>query len=116
MADGVSLQKLIQQVKDELLAGAPAYPLFFIDTVELELAVAITAEGKGSINIQVLELGTGVSNERGHTIKVTMSPILTRDEQRKLLEDDAKMLDGVKRATMAALRKGGSSTLAGEPE
>jgi hypothetical protein len=116
MANGVSLQRLIEQVKDELLSGAPAYPLFFIDTIELELAVTITAEGKGGINIQVLELGSGVSSVRGNIIKVTMSPILTRDEQRKLLEKDTRMLEGVERATLAALRKGGETPLVGESE
>jgi len=122
MAQDISLQALIEKVKDELLAptGGPGYPIFFVDKVELELQVAVTHEKEAGLKISVLQLG-GVeaggttTRERGHTIKVTLSPILSREEQRKLLEEDPRMLEGVQRATQAALRKEGPA-LAGEPE
>jgi hypothetical protein len=117
MSGEISLQTLIDEVKDELLTptGGPGYPVFFVDKVELEIAVAIKAEGSGGLNISVLELGGGASSEQSHTVTVTLSPILTREEQRALLEEDERMLEGVKRATQAALRKGGSG-MVGEPE
>jgi hypothetical protein len=117
MAQDISLQALIEEVKDELLAptGGPGYPVFFVDNVELEVAVTVRADGRGGLNVSVLELGGGVSREQGHTVKVTLSPILSRDEQRALLDEDEHMLDGVRRATQAALRKG-AGELAGEEE
>jgi hypothetical protein len=126
MAQDISLQMLIEQVKDELLAptSGPDYPVFFVDRVELELNVAISREANGGLKISVLsfggvEAGGSTSRERGHTIKVSLSPILSREEQRQLLEEDGRLLAGVRRASQAALRKGGqagSGRLAGEPE
>jgi len=42
----ISLQTLIEKVKDELLAptGGPGYSIFFVDKVELELQVGVTRE------------------------------------------------------------------------
>jgi hypothetical protein len=118
----ISLQALIEKVKDELLApaGGPGYPIFFVDKVELELQVAVTYEKEAGLKISVLQLGGveaggSATRERGHSIKVTLSPILSREEQRKLLGEDQRMLEGVQRATQAALRKG-EPALAGEPE
>lgn len=118
----VSLQALIEKVKDELLTptGGPGYPIFFVDKVELELQVGVRYEAEAGLKISVLqiggaEIGGAGSRERSHTIKVTLSPILSREEQRALLEQDARLLEGVRRATQAALRKG-REALAGEPE
>lgn len=126
MSRDISLQALIEKVKDELLAptGGPDYPVFFVDQVELELQVAVSYEASGGLSISVLSLGEleaggGTSREKGHTIKVTLSPILSREEQRQLIQEDQRMLNGVRRATQAALRKGGQAAgagLAGEPE
>jgi hypothetical protein len=114
MSNEISLQGLIEKVKTELLApaSAPGYPVFFIDKVELELQVNVSAQANGEIGIAVLDFakaGVSASNsqEKSHTIKVTLSPILTREEQRALLEKDEKMMNGVQRATQAALRKTG---------
>jgi hypothetical protein len=122
MAQDISLQSLIEKVKDELLApaGGPGYPIFFVEQVELELQVAVTHAGEAGLQISVLQLGGveaggSVTRERGHTVKITLSPILSREEQRRLLEEDGRMWDGVRRATQAALRKAGVA-LAGEPE
>ena len=122
MAQDVSLQALIEKVKDDLLAptGGPDYPVFFVDKVELELQVAVTQETGGGLKISVLQFGGleasgSVTSERGHTVKVSLSPILSREEQRELLQTDKRMWEGVQQATQAALRKG-SGDLAGEPE
>ena len=122
MSQDISLQTLIEKIKDELLAptDGPGYPVFFVDKVELELQVTVTYEANAGLKVSVLQLGGAEiggsgSDMRGHTIKVTLSPILSREEQRKLLEEDKRMWDGVRRATQAALRKG-RAALAGEPE
>lgn len=116
MSKGVQLNELIEKVKAELLSGAPAYPLFFIEKVELEIGITVTTEGKGNLNVQVLELGGGSAQTNGNIVKVTMSPILSLEEQRALLEKDGPMLDGVKRASLKALRKGAGNYLAGDAE
>lgn len=89
MSQDISLQALIEKVKDELLTptGGPYYPVFFVDKVELEVAVSVEAEGTGGLDISVLELGGGVSREQGHVVTVTLSPILSREEQRALLDE-----------------------------
>ncbi|HEY77465.1 MAG TPA: hypothetical protein G4O00_15015 [Thermoflexia bacterium] len=117
----ISLRALIEKVRDELLApaGGPGYPIFFVDKVELELQVGVSYEAEAGLKISVLqvggvEVGGGGARERTHTVTVTLSPILSREEQRELLEQDPRLLEGVQRATQAALRKG--STLTGEPE
>ena len=122
VSQDISLQMLIEKVKDELLSptNGPGYPVFFVDKVEFELQVTMTYGAEVGLKVSVLQLGGAEiagsgSDERGHTIKVTLSPILSREEQRKLLEEDGRMWDGVRRATQAALRKG-RATLAGEPE
>jgi hypothetical protein len=117
MLQDISLQALVEKVKDELLAptGGPDYPVFFVDKVELEVAVTVKADGRGGLSISVLELSGGVSREQGHTVKVTLSPILSRNEQRALLDEDERMLNGVRRATQAALRKG-ETGMVGESE
>lgn len=122
MRQDISLQTLIQKVKDELLAptGGPDHPIFFVDKVELDLQVAITKEKGGGLNISVLqfagiELGGGTTREQGQNVKVTLSPILSREEQRELMQQDKRLWEGVERATQAALSKR-SSGLAGEQE
>ena len=117
MENELSIQSLIEQIKEELLSGAkgPGYPIFFIEKVELDIAVSINKQASGGINVSVLEIGGNISKDQGHTIKIVLVPILTREEQRDLLEEDKRLLDGVKRTTMASLRKGENEIL-GEPE
>ncbi len=114
MSNEITLQNLIEKVKTELLApaSAPGYPVFFIEKVEIELQVNVSSQANGEIGISVLDYakagaGASKSQEKSHTIKVTLTPILTREEQRALVEKDEKMMSGVQRATQAALRKSG---------
>ena len=117
MIENFSLQAVIAQIKSELLSAtsSPEYPLFLVDKLEVEVAINIKAEGHGGIKIEVLELGGGISREQCNTVKITLSPILSREEQRKLIDQDKRLLDGIERATAGALRKG-DVPLAGEPE
>lgn len=86
----IGLQELIYQIKRELLAPNPAQrakdpdPLFFIDKVELEIAVKVQKEVGGGIKLTVLsvaELSAAgrQSSERGHVVKVSLSPLMDKD-------------------------------------
>lgn len=107
----VTLQSLIEQVKKDLLQGGPEYPLFFVEKVELELQVTASANSDGGVEISLLNIGgvkagEGRTSERGHTIRITLAPILSREEQRGLLAKDERMLNGIQKAAQQALRKG----------
>ena len=114
METEITLQNLITKVKKDLLApsSSPEYPVFFVEKVELELQVNIIAQMNGEIGISILQFGkagtqSSLSQEKNHTIKLTLLPILTREEQRALIEKDNRMMDGIQRSTQAALRKTG---------
>ncbi len=127
MAKEIGLQELIEQVRAELFTplkeGGPEeakferYPLFFVDQVEVEVSVNLTYDAKAGIKITIplfegaAEGGRG--KETGNRIKITLSPILSHEEQRGLLVSEG-LLDGTRKASGKALRKGGP--LAGEEE
>jgi len=122
VTQGISLQKLIDQVKKELLAPthSPDYPLFFVDKVELDLAVAITQGASGEIGISVLDVLSASakkesSQQYGHTIKITLTPILTDEERRILLDKDGRLRKRIEQITATALIKGDDNLL-GSPE
>lgn len=112
-----SLQEVITQIKNELLSAtnSPDYPLFLVDKLEIEVAISIKAEGSGGIKIQVVDLGGSVSREKCNKVTITLSPILSREEQRALIDKDKRLVDGIERASAGALRKG-DITLEGQPE
>ena len=123
MSDKIELQELIYQVKNELLAPNPAQrykdpvPLFYIDKVELEIAVNIQKTRGTGIQITVLnfaELNASASStqEHGHVIKVSLSPFMTREEMFATLstEDQERF-----RKHAQGLAKGNDS-LVGTPE
>lgn len=125
MSVDIDLNDLIDKLKTDLFApyagttqaGKVVYPIFFVDGVEVELAVNIKVEASGGIKIsvpQVAELsGTaGAGGSRSHTMKIKLSPILTREELRDGLDDRA--LKGIQEASQMALRRG--SELAGQEE
>ncbi|MBW4468955.1 MAG: hypothetical protein KME45_00955 [Stenomitos rutilans HA7619-LM2] len=80
---GIGLAELIQQVKQELLTPAESegvdFPLLAVDSVELELQVTVKKEGKGGVKIYVLEVGGGGSRDDVQKVKVTLSPLLTKE-------------------------------------
>ncbi len=96
MSESMGLTELIEKVKQDLLAttdkGAIDAPVFFVDTVELELKVSAKRDTGGGIKIDVLPfipIGAGadmkanVSYENAHTIKVKLSPLY---DKAKILE------------------------------
>jgi hypothetical protein len=121
MSQEISLQELIDQVKKELLAptDSPNYPLFFVDRVELELTVDVTRGNSGEVGISVLEVVSGKagrdsSQQQGHTIRVTLAPILKREEIQALLNKDKRLMQQIGKVSREALIK--SDELEGEPE
>ncbi len=87
----IGIEDVIRQVKLELLAPNPAaqsrdpYPLLAIDKIELEIVTRITRSTDGSIKLSVLdvaEINTGhaSSREQAHVVRVSLSPLLSREE------------------------------------
>jgi hypothetical protein len=84
----IGLDELIQQVKQELLSSVPGKsldaPILFVESVELELKVTVSREGKGGIKIDVLSFGGGeaggtLKREDVHTVKVKLSPLFDKE-------------------------------------
>ncbi len=128
MADELTLQTLINKVKEDLfspyqgaeLEGKSVYPLFFVDEVELELSVGITYSNEAGIKVNILqtvEAGVtgGAEASQTHTMKVKLTPILSRDELRELLDKDTRLMAGIREASRAALTKG-EDDIAGQEE
>lgn len=92
MSQSIGLTELIQQVKQDLMATLPGEsadaPILFVESVELELKVAVRHEGKTGIKIDVLaiggaDVGAGVSQDKTHTVKIKLSPLFDKE---KLME------------------------------
>ena len=84
----IGLAKFIEQVRQELLATSSGnendIPFLSIDSIELELQVTVKNEGKGRIQIYVLELGGGKGRDDVQKVKVTLSPLLNKEQLLKL--------------------------------
>jgi len=116
MSQSIGLTELIQKVKQDLLATVPGEssdaPILFVESVELELKVAVRHEGKTGIKIDVLavggaDVGAGVSQDKTHTVKVKLSPLFDKErlmEFYQTLHPD-KVPSSV-RAALDALMKG----------
>lgn len=115
MSQSIGLADLIQQVKKELLSTVPGEsadtPIMFVESVELELQVAVSREGGGGIKIDVLSFGGAeakgaTSQERSHTVKVKLSPLFDKEklmEFYKTLHSD-KIPSSVKQSLDALLK------------
>lgn len=116
MSQSIGLSELIQKVKQDLLSAVPGEsadaPMLFVESVELELKVAVRHEGTTGIKIDVLAIGGGevggtVSQDKTHTVKVKLSPLFDKErllEFYQTLHPD-KVPSSVKRS-LAALLKG----------
>ena len=82
----LTLSEFIEEVKQELLLQEheSKVPLFSVDEVVLELQVTAQKEGSGGLNIQVVELGAGMSREDVHNVQVTLTPLLSKEERIRL--------------------------------
>lgn len=88
----IGLTELIYQVKRELLQPAEGeedpYPLLVVDEIELEIAIAVTKKGEAGLSIQVLSASGGAERSHADTVRVKLSPILTREERLTELRQD----------------------------
>jgi hypothetical protein len=127
MTKQVTLQELINKVKQDLFTpyqgtdkeGKIIYPIFFVDNVELEVTVNLTYDAEAGLKITIPQIAEGSvtggqGKETGHKMKISLLPIMTRDEMRDMAKKDDMLWRGIETATAMSLRKG--STLAGEEE
>lgn len=122
----IGLDEVINQVKRELLTPNPAakandpYPLFMIDKIELEIATRISVSADGSIKFSVIggaeaSVGVSSSGERSHVVRVSLSPVLTREELAAEVLKDEKVRRMVSVESQHAFVRHDNS-LAGEAE
>jgi hypothetical protein len=87
----IGLADLIEQVKNELIYSDPEQekeaPVFWVNSIELELQITVKREGKGGIKVYVVEAGGGISRDDVQKVKVSIAPLLTREEIRKLYKE-----------------------------
>lgn len=115
MAPAITLHELIDQVKEELLLPTAAntpealYPFLFVDEVEITAQVTVTAQadGSGKFNVYVVEATVGgeTSQEKGHTVRVKLSPLVTKDEIRTRLQLDDRLWQRIQRTAEIATVK-----------
>jgi hypothetical protein len=56
-----------------------------VDTIELELQVTVRKEGKAGLKVYVFEAGGGGSRDDVQKVKVTLSPLLSKEMRLRLL-------------------------------
>lgn len=80
----IGLADLIEQVKQDLQSSAlnrdADVPLFGVDSVELELQVTVKNEGKAGIKLYVVDLGGGAGRDDVQKVKVSLSPLLNKEQ------------------------------------
>lgn len=124
--EAIGLQELIFQIKQELLAPNPAqrakdpYPLFFIDKIDLEIAVKVSRTSNAGIKLTVMDFaeassGKSMAHERGHVVRVSLTPLLSRDELVAEALKDPRVREIIAKRSPHAVIKGGDGPL-GEPE
>lgn len=127
MAKEITFQDLIEKVKTDLFSpyagtekqGKAAYPVFFVDKVELEIAVELSYDAETGLKISIPQVFEGSATggqgkSKTHTMKIALSPILSREELYQLLEKDERLMKGIRTASLMAFRKG--TELAGEED
>lgn len=109
MAQEIGLQELMYQVKKELLTQTPddPVPLFYVQGVELELDIAVRKEGRAGIKIYIVDVGGGGSHEKAQRVKVSLSPLYSREEMRSLAERDPVIGPQLERVAEIGALKGG---------
>ena len=112
----IGLTEMIYQVKRELLSHEARekdpVPIFAVDEVEIEASVQVSRGGEGGINIQVLSLGITGSQAATQTVRVTLKPILSREEliaevQKRTPELFDKMAEQTQALLKGAQEEGG---------
>ena len=92
--NSIGLAELIEQVKRELLLPTSTQetdvPLLSVDKVELELQVTARREGKAGLKVYVAEVGGSGSHDDMQKVKVTLSPLLSKEMRLRLLHKKLK--------------------------
>ena len=109
--NSIGLAELIDQVKQELFSqetgSDTTVPFFSVDQVTLELKVTVSKEGKAGLQIHVIEVGGGLSREDVHTIQVTLTPLVSKEERIQLYKQYfPEAVEAVKRASLTGGMKG----------
>ena len=120
MSKEITIQDLVDKVKSELFLlqkgtnkeVKKTYPLFFVDQVELEIGFEVIKDAQAGLKIvipQILEgsFTGGQENKKAHKMKITLLPIISKEELRELMKDD-RMIEEIKEASLLALRKSDS--------
>lgn len=118
----IGLSELIQQVKQELLSKTPEKvqnsPIFFVNSVDIEVQVTVKREGKAGVKIDVVsvvggELGGGFSRDDVHKVKVTLSPLFSQERLTELYEAlNPNQVNTSAKHSVDALFKGEKDSLA----
>ncbi|MBW4542282.1 MAG: hypothetical protein KME43_24565 [Myxacorys chilensis ATA2-1-KO14] len=82
--DLIGLTELIEQIKQDLMSASldqqTEVPLFGISAVELELQVTVKKEGKGGLKFYVIDFGGAASRDDVQKVKVSLSPLLSKEQ------------------------------------
>jgi|SanBayMetagenome_1026888.scaffolds.fasta_scaffold03048_1 Trypsin-co-occurring domain 2 len=99
MSNEIGLAELIAQVKKELAVKLDDSPVFWVEKVELELNVTVKREAKGEVKgglkvlvLSIVEASTGgtISREDVHKIKLTLGPLISKDDIISKMSPDEK--------------------------
>ena len=118
-----TLQNLIKQLRTDLSAPVSKHevPIFWVEQAEIEIQVDIEYKGHGKFLLSVLpfipnlgvEGGGEVGKKHGHTVKITLQPIISREKMMEHL-GEKNLLSKIVEQTEKELLKEGN--VAGEPE
>jgi hypothetical protein len=122
MSQDVSLSQLIEQLRRDLLSPSKdrGYPIFKVDQIELELGVNISKSLSGELSISVLQTIAGKGQktnleENLHKMKVILKPILSPEDLTSKIENDDRLMKGIREQSHRALLKE-EDDLLGKPE
>lgn len=77
--DGIGLSQAIETLRQELsdaqASGRDGEVRFALETVDLELSVAVTKDANGKVGWKILEAGGSVGTERTQTIRLSLKPL-----------------------------------------
>lgn len=111
----IGLAELIKQVKYELTYTDPDQaqepPVFWVDAVELELQVTVKRDAKAGIKVYVLEAGGSSSRDDVQKVKVSLTPLLSKEEGRKVYQEKSPEKVREVAAKSLDLMKGDSGNL-----
>lgn len=77
--DGIGLSQAIETLRQELsdaqASGRDGEVRFALETVDLELSVAVTKDANGKVGWKIIEAGGSVGTERTQTIRLSLKPL-----------------------------------------